>query len=127
MMMMWKKFYDLKQQPNETAQEHYKQFKSQVKVVESVGGTFGVDHQLLIDAKWQGDVNMKFEEILKAAAVAKQKYLACKFIYNADHAWHGHVKDGSHLDYNKDYDKKGKKCPETVEAAHNLSLTLKAK
>ena len=41
MLMTWKKFYDLKQQPNELVQEYYKRFKLQVKVVESVGGSFG--------------------------------------------------------------------------------------
>ena len=37
-----------------------------------------------------------------------------------DHTRYGHVKDSLQSDYNKDYEKKGKKYPETVDAAYNL-------
>ena len=127
MLMTWKKFYDLKQQPNESVQEYYERFKLQVKVVESVGGSFGRDDMLLTDVGFTGDDTAAMGEMKKAAEVAKQKYLAHKFIYDADHERYVHVKDGLHADYNKDYDKKGKKYPETVEAAHNLLLASKAK
>ena len=127
MLMTWKKFYDLKQQPHESVQEHYERFKLQVKVVESVGGSFGRDDQLLLDAGFTGGTLTGFDEMRKAAEIAKQKFLAYKFIYDADHARYGHVKEGLHSDYNKDYEKKGKKYPETIDAAYNLLLASKAK
>ena len=72
-----------------------------------------------------GKVNL--DTMNKCAEIAKEKYIAHKFIYDADHARYGHVKEGLHSDYNKDYDKKGKKYPETMDAAHNLLLASKAK
>ena len=49
-LMTWRKFYDLKELVNESVQEYYKRFKFQVKVVKSVGGTFGPDDALILDA-----------------------------------------------------------------------------
>ena len=100
MMMTWKKFYDLKQLPNETVQEYYEKFKLQVKVVESVGGSFGRDEQLLVDAGLTTDGFTTVTELNAAAEKAKQKFLAHKFIYDADHARYRHAKDGLHSDYN---------------------------
>ena len=108
MLMMWKKCYDLKQQPNELVQEHCKRFKLQVKVVESVRGSFGRDDQLLTDVGFKSNNSVKFEEMKNAAAVAKQKHLVHEFIYDADHVRCAHVKDGLHSDCNKDYEKRAR-------------------
>ena len=40
-LMTWLKFFDLKQQLNETVLEYYERFKLHTKVVESMGGSFG--------------------------------------------------------------------------------------
>ena len=49
-LMTWLKFFDLKQQPNKTVLEYYERFKLHTKVVESVGGSFGRNDQMLKDA-----------------------------------------------------------------------------
>ena len=76
---------------------------------------------MLKDAGFDISDNTKLvSDLLSASATAKQKFLAYKFIYHVDHARYGNVKDSLHSDYNKDYEKKGKKYPETVDAAYNL-------
>ena len=91
MLMTWNKFYGLKQQPNETVQEYYDRFKLQVKVVESVGGSFGRDDQLLSNAGLTVDDSTMWKDIKEKEKVAKEKYLAYKFIYNADHQRYRHT------------------------------------
>ena len=54
-LMTWKKFYEMKQQPEESVQEYYEWFKLQVKVVESIGGSFGRDDALLSNAGFVGN------------------------------------------------------------------------
>ena len=125
-LMAWNKFYDLKQQPHESVLAYYERFKLQVKVLESVGANIGRDDLLLIDSGFDTtDPQELFTEMKRVANIAKDKYLAYKFIYNADHARYGHVKDGLHSDFNKDYEKKGKKYPETLIAAYNLLRSSK--
>ena len=126
-LMTWKKFYEMKQQPEESVQEYYERFKLQVKVVESVGGSFGKDDALLSDAGFVGNANSSMQDLEKAHKEAKEKYLAYKFIFDADHVRYGQLKDSLHSDYNKDYDKNGKNYPETMDAAYNLLLATKAK
>ena len=117
-LMTWIKFFELRQQPNETVLEYYERFKLNTKVVESVGGSFGRDEGMLKDAGFDtSDATKSVGDMQSAADQAKQKFLAYKFIYHADHARYGHVKDSLHSDYNKDYEKKGKKYPETMDAA----------
>ena len=110
-LLTWKKFYDLKQQTEESVQDYYKRFKLQVKVVESVGGTFGLDKALLSNAGWTGNKNSLVLDLKKAAEKSKEKYLAYKFIFNSDHTRYGSLKDGLHLDYNKDYEKRWRTTP----------------
>ena len=127
MLMTWRKFYELKQLPHESVQEYYERFKLQVKVLESVGGSLGRDEQLLVDAGMDPKRTDTMDKMYQYAEIAKEKFLAYKFIYDADHARYGHVKEGLHSDYNKDYEKTGKKYPDTMEAAYNLLLASKAR
>ena len=83
--MMWKKFYDLKQQTEGSLQDYYKRFKLQVKVVESVVGTFGLDEALLSNAEWTGNKNLLVLDLKNAAVKLKEKYLAYKF--NKEDIW----------------------------------------
>ena len=98
-----------------------------MKVVESVCGSFDLDEALLVDANFVGTVNDTVGDLKKAAQKAKEKYLAYKFIYDADHARFGQLKDSLHADYNKDYEKTKTSYPETMDAAYNLLLATKVK
>ena len=85
-LMAWNKFYDLKQQPHESVLAYYERFKLQVKVLESVGANIGRDDLLLIDSGFETtDPQALFAEMKRVANIAKDKYLAYKFIYDADH------------------------------------------
>ena len=65
--------WNLKQQLNKSVQEHYERFQLQVKVVESVGGSFGCDGQLLTNVGFAHNNMAKFSEMKKAAELANQK------------------------------------------------------
>ena len=82
MYMAWRKFYEMRQKPDETVQEWYDRFQLQVKVVESVGGSFGRDTVLLADATPSFDDSVEtgtMGTMQTAADHAKDKYLAYKF------------------------------------------------
>ena len=72
-LMTWRNFYDLKQLVNESVQEYYERFKLQVKVFESLGGTFGLDKALLLDESFKSNKNTTVSDLKKVAKNSKEK------------------------------------------------------
>ena len=82
---------------------------------------------LLQNGGWDRNTGRTIAEVQPYADKTKQMYLAYKFINNAYRQRYRHVKEGLHDVYNKDYDKKEKCYPETLEATYNLLMTLQVK
>ena len=111
----------MKQENGESVQEWYERFKLQIKVIESVGGSFGHDFSLLEDAGMDTkDTSQTIKDLNEVAKIAKEKYLAYMFLVKADNTRYGKLKDSLSEDYNKDSTNHAYRA--TLNSTYNLLL-----
>ena len=120
-----KRFYNYKQSPEDTNNQHYDKFNNLVSVVESYGGLLGHESMLLehdSEYKQLGDTQKKLREhIDKAKARNKEKFLSFCLIAKADQNRYGNLKTELENDFTKGDDR----YPKTLSKALHLLTNYK--